>query len=106
LSSAPSIRGRFASGNQRFPTMATDFLEDKYDFKLKPEMRRFAAVPMASATSMTHRSDEAENVDWDELNGKDNSANGPAPPGSRPNYRHLVSGAVKRAETVSTSSSF
>ena len=38
---AQSVRGHFASVNQRILTMAKDFPEDKYDFKLKPEMRTF-----------------------------------------------------------------
>jgi hypothetical protein len=41
---AQSIRGHFSSINQRVLEMAKDFPEDKYDYKLKSEMRSFGAV--------------------------------------------------------------
>ncbi len=34
-----SVRTQFASVNRKILTMAKDFPEDKYNFKLKPEMR-------------------------------------------------------------------
>ena len=36
-----SVRAHFASINRKVLEMAKDFPEDKYDFRLKPEMRSF-----------------------------------------------------------------
>jgi hypothetical protein len=41
---AESIRGHFHSVNKRILDMAKDFPDDKYDYKLKPEMRTFGEV--------------------------------------------------------------
>ena len=35
------VRGHFMSINRKILEMAKDFPEDKYDFRLKPEMRSF-----------------------------------------------------------------
>ena len=70
---AQSVRGHFASVNQRLLTMAKDFPEDKYDFKLKPEMRTFGAVivHIASGNVYAAKAGRGENVNWDELDPKD-----------------------------------
>jgi len=70
---AQSVRGHFASVNQRILTMAKDFPEDKYDFKLKPEMRTFGAVivHIASGDVYAAKAGRGENVNWDELDPKD-----------------------------------
>jgi hypothetical protein len=70
---AQSIRGHFASINQRILTMAKDFPEDKYDFKLKPEMRTFGAVMVhiASGNVYAAKAGRGENLNWDELDPKD-----------------------------------
>ena len=70
---AQSVRGHFASTNQRILTMAKDFPEDKYDFKLKPEMRSFGAVMVhiASGNVYAAKAGRGENVNWDELDTKD-----------------------------------
>jgi hypothetical protein len=72
---AQSVRGHFASVNQRILTMAKDFPEDKYDFKLKPEMRSFTAVivHIASGNVYAAKAGRGENVNWDELDPKDYS---------------------------------
>ena len=72
---AQSVRGHFASVNQRLLTMAKDFPEDKYDFKLKPEMRTFGAVivHIASGNVYAAKAGRGENVNWDELDPKDYS---------------------------------
>jgi hypothetical protein len=72
-STAQSVRGHFASLHQRIVTMAKDFPADKYDFKLKPEMRTFAAVMVhiASGNVYAVKAGHAENVNWDELDPKD-----------------------------------
>lgn len=69
---AQSIRGHFAAVNQRILTMAKDFPDDKYDFKLKPEMRTFAAVVVhiASGNVYAAKAGRGQNVSWDELDAK------------------------------------
>ena len=70
---AQSIRGHFAAVNQRILTMAKDFPDDKYDFKLKPEMRTFAAVVVhiASGNVYAAKAGRGQNVNWDELDAKE-----------------------------------
>ncbi len=72
---AQSVRGHFASINQRLLTMAKDFPEDKYDFKPKPEMRTFGAVlvHVASGNVYAAKAGRGEKVNWDELDPKDYS---------------------------------
>ena len=72
---AQSIRGHFAAVNQRILTMAKDFPDDKYDFKLKPEMRTFAAVVVhiASGNVYAAKAGRGQNVNWDELDAKEYS---------------------------------
>jgi hypothetical protein len=69
---AQAVRGNFASINQRLLTMAKDFPADKYDFKLKPEMRTFGAVlvHVASGNVYAAKAGRGENVNWDELDPK------------------------------------
>ena len=66
---AQSVRGHFASVNQRVLEMAKDFPEDKYEFKPKPEMRTFGAVivHIASGNIYAAKAGRGENVNWDEL---------------------------------------
>ena len=70
---AQSIRGHFSSINQRILEMAKDFPEDKYDYKLKPEMRTFGAVivHIASGNVYAAKAGKGEKVNWDELDPKD-----------------------------------
>ena len=70
---AQSIRGHFSSINQRLLEMAKDFPEDKYDYKLKPEMRSFGAVivHIASGNVYAAKAGKGENVNWDELDPKE-----------------------------------
>jgi hypothetical protein len=72
-STAKSVRGHFTSLNKRLLDMAEDFPEDKYDFRLKPEMRTFGAVVVhvASGNIYAAKAGRDENVNWDELNLKD-----------------------------------
>ena len=53
--------------------MAKDFPEDKYDYKLKSEMRSFGAVivHIASGNVYAAKAAKGENVNWDELDPKD-----------------------------------
>jgi DinB superfamily len=66
---ADSIRGHFHSVNRHVLEMAKDFPEDKYDYKLKPEMRTFGAVivHIASGNAYAAKAGRGENVNWDEL---------------------------------------
>jgi hypothetical protein len=70
---AESVRGHFASVNSRILAMAKDFPEDKYDFKLKPEMRTFGEVivHIASGNVYAAKAGRGEKVNWDELDPKD-----------------------------------
>lgn len=49
--------------------MAKDFPDDKYDFRLKPEMRTFGTVivHIASGNVYAAKAGRGENVNWDEL---------------------------------------
>jgi len=70
---AQSVRGHFSSVNRRVLEMAKDFPENKYDYKLKPEMRTFGAVivHIASGNIYAAKAGHGENVNWDELDPKD-----------------------------------
>jgi hypothetical protein len=70
---AKSVRGHFTSLNKRLLDMAEDFPEDKYDFRLKPEMRTFGAVVVhvASGNIYAAKAGRGEKVNWDELDPKD-----------------------------------
>jgi hypothetical protein len=65
-------RGHFASVNRRILTMAKDFPGDKYDFRLKPEMRTFGAVlvHIASGNVYAAKAGRGEKANWDELDPK------------------------------------
>ncbi|SRR6266568_6767969 len=71
-STADSVRGHFVSINRRVLEMAKDFPGDKYDFRLKPEMRSFGAVivHIASGNVYAAKAGRGENVNWDELDPK------------------------------------
>ena len=70
---ADAIRGQFAYVNGKLLEMAKDFPADKYDFKLKPEMRSFGEIMVhvvsgnAYATKMAH----GEKAEWTEIDTKD-----------------------------------
>lgn len=68
-STAQSVKGHFASINRRVLEMAKDFPDEKYDFRLKPEMRTFGAVivHIASGNVYAAKAGRGENVNWDEL---------------------------------------
>lgn len=69
---AQSVRGHFTSVNQRVLTMVKDFPEDKYGFRLKPEMRSFSEVivHIASGNVYAAKAGRGEKVNWDELDPK------------------------------------
>jgi hypothetical protein len=53
--------------------MAQDFPADKYDFRLKPEMRSFGEVivHLTSGVVYAAKKGRGENVNWDEIDTKD-----------------------------------
>jgi uncharacterized damage-inducible protein DinB len=71
-SSAQSMRGHFASVNRRLVEMAKDFPEDKYTFRLKPEMRTFTEVivHIAAGNIYAAKAGQGQKVNWDELDAK------------------------------------
>jgi len=73
------VRGHFISINRKILDMAKDFPEDKYDFRLKPEMRSFreVIVHIAGGNIYAAKAGRGENVAWDdnlELNPKNYKA--------------------------------
>jgi hypothetical protein len=71
-STADAVRGYFVSVNRRVLEMAKEFPEDKYDYRLKPEMRSFGAVivHVASGNVYAAKAGRGEKVNWDELEPK------------------------------------
>jgi|SRR5882724_174720 len=72
LSIFERTKGHFTSINRKVLEMAKDFSEDKYDYRLKPEMRSFAAVlvHVASGNVYAAKAGRGENLNWDELDPK------------------------------------
>ncbi len=66
---AGEISGAFAYINKQVLDMAKDFPADKYDYKLRPEMRTFGAVivHIASGNVYAAKAGKGEKVKWDEL---------------------------------------
>jgi hypothetical protein len=67
------VRSYFTGVDKQILEMAKDFPEDKYDFRLKPEMRSFGEVivHVASGNIYAAKAGRGEKVKWDELNAKD-----------------------------------
>ena len=67
------LRSYFTGVDKQILDMAKDFPDDKYDFRLKPEMRSFGEVivHVASGNVYAAKAGRGEKVKWDELNGKD-----------------------------------
>jgi DinB superfamily len=70
---AESVKGHFTSINRKVLEMAKDFPEEKYDYRLKPEMRTFGAVivHVASGNVYAAKAGRGEKANWDELDPKD-----------------------------------
>jgi len=66
------IGGTFDGIHKQILDMAKDFPEDKYDFRLKPEMRSFGEVivHVSSGVMYAAKKGRGENVKWDELDAK------------------------------------
>ena len=69
---AENISQYFHGVNDQVLEMAKDFPEDKYQFKLKPEMRSFGdvIVHIASGNVYAAKAGRGEKVKWDELDPK------------------------------------
>lgn len=69
---AEQLAGTFHGVNKQILDMAKDFPEDKYGFKLKPEMRSFGdvIVHVASGEMYAAKAGRGEKVKWDELDAK------------------------------------
>ena len=69
---AKTVRDNFAYVNKKILTMAKDFPEDKYGFRLKPEMRSFGEVMVHVASGIVYadKAGRGEKVKWDELDPK------------------------------------
>lgn len=70
---AKEVGDNFVDVNRKLLDMAKDFPEDKYGFRLKPEMRSFhdVMVHIASGNVYAAKAGRGEKVKWDELNPKD-----------------------------------
>ncbi|GAC1667440.1 MAG: hypothetical protein NVS9B4_23280 [Candidatus Acidiferrum sp.] len=70
---ADSVRRHFTAIHKQLLEMAKDFPEDKYDYKLKPEMRTFGAVLVHVTSGLVYaaKAGRGEKVKWDELEPKD-----------------------------------
>jgi DinB superfamily len=69
---AETIAQYFKGVNDQVLVMAKDFPEDKYQFRLKPEMRSFGdvIVHIASGNVYGAKAGRGEKVNWDELDPK------------------------------------
>lgn len=69
---ADVVSRNFADINRKVLEMAQDFPEDKYGYKLQPEMRSFgeSIVHIASGNAYGAKAGRGEKVQWDELDAK------------------------------------
>lgn len=71
-SPAKEIRDAFTDVDRKILDMARDWPADKYNYKLKPEMRTFGEVlvHVASGNVFAAKAGKGEKVKWDELDPK------------------------------------
>ena len=71
-SPAKQISSTFAYVNKNILDMAQDFPAEKYDFRLKPEMRSFGEVIVHVTSGIVYAAKKGrwENVNWDEIDAK------------------------------------
>ena len=72
-STATAVRENFTDINRKILAMAKDFPEDKYGYRLKPEMRSFGEVIVHVTSGIVYaaKAGRGEKVQWDELDAKD-----------------------------------
>lgn len=65
---AEALKSNFDYINQKLLAMAEDFPADKYDYKLRPEMRTFGSVivHLASGDIYAAKAGKGEKVKWDD----------------------------------------
>jgi hypothetical protein len=65
---AQALKRNFEYVNNKILEMAQDFPADKYDYKLKPEMRSFGAVivHIAGGNTFAGKAGKGEEVKWDD----------------------------------------
>src|SRR6202051_422106 len=65
---AEALKRNFDYVNNKVLEMAQDFPAEKYDYKLKPEMRAFAAVivDIAAGNIYAAKAGKGEKVQWDD----------------------------------------
>jgi hypothetical protein len=71
-SPAKQISNTFAYVNKNILDMAQDFPAEKYDFRLRPEMRSFGEVIVHVTSGIVYaaKKGRGENVNWDEIDPK------------------------------------
>ena len=71
-SPAKQMSGTFGYVNKNILDMAQDFPADKYDFKLRPEMRSFGEVIVHVTSGIVYaaKKGRGENANWDEIDAK------------------------------------
>jgi hypothetical protein len=71
-SPAKEVRDSFIDVDRRILAMAKDWPADKYDYKLRPEMRTFGEVMVhvVSGNVFAAKAGRGEKVKWDELDAK------------------------------------
>ena len=71
-SPAKQISSTFAYVNKNILDMAQDFPGEKYDFRLRPEMRSFGEVIVHVTSGLVYaaKKGRGENVNWDEIDPK------------------------------------
>src|SRR5690242_5896794 len=71
-SPARQISNTFGYVNKNVLDMAQDFPAEKYDFRLKPEMRSFGEVIVHVTSGIVYaaKKGRGENVNWDEIDAK------------------------------------
>lgn len=69
---AETVRGHFHSINRKVLEMAKDFPEDKYDYRLRPEMRSFGEliVHIAGGNVYAAKAGRGEKIEWTDLDAK------------------------------------
>jgi hypothetical protein len=69
---ATTVRENFAYVNRKILAMAKDFPEDKYGYRLKPEMRSFGEVIVHITSGIVYagKAGRGEKVKWDEIDPK------------------------------------
>ncbi len=71
-STAATVRGNFTYVDRKILAMAKDFPEDKYDYRMKPEMRSFGEVIVHITSGIVYagKAGRGEKASWDEIDPK------------------------------------